>query len=1073
MTNYDAWKRVLRNDQGVDYTSTRRMVIGVLGAALLIDLVLVLANVIVGVMLGFGALVLIALVYAIRGNLLPGRLLIPAAGLAMLGYLMLFNKGLRDVAALGLPVILLVASLMMGRWGAVLYGALSLVLIAILWAAEASGLIRNVFSPFNTSVDYAIGGLIIVLITSLQWLIISRLNESVRRARDNEQAQAQANQQLRELQTALEERMTELKQAESARRISEQKYRSFIAESLEGFVLTDEQGAIVDWNAAQERITGLRREEVIGQFLWEVQWRLHPPERQSHARADMIRTMIQQSLQTGQAAFFGQVAEVEISLPDRQRAYIEQAAFPIKTEQGYCIASTVRDVTARKHSEEALRDSEALYQSLVEILPMSVCRKDLAGRFTFVNQRYCREFKLTSAEIIGKTDYDLHPAELAEQYRESDRVVIAGGQTVEMIEEHEPLGGERSYVQVFKSPIHDAKGQPNGIQIVYWDVTERKRTEYIVELRLKLMDFAATHSLEDLLQKTLDEVGELTNSPIGFYHFVEADQQTLSLQAWSTRTLNEFCHAEGKGLHYPIEQAGVWTDCVRERRPVIHNDYAALPHRRGLPEGHSPLIRELIVPISRDGRIVAILGVGNKAQAYTEREVEIVSYVADLAWEIAERKRAEQQIRQQAARAEALAELSQLLSQVSQDYQLVLDTVVRRCAELIGDGASVFMYDPDQPQLELAAAYNSDPDAIQIFREHMLTNPIRVDEGAYGHVLKTSQPVLVPVVPLEKMLAEATPERRTYYQRLPLYSAMFAPLRAQGKILGVLGLGRHVPSRNYVPEDLTFLQDIADRSALALLNSRLYGELQQELLERKQLIKELEAKNAELERFTYTVSHDLKSPLVTIRGFLGFLERDAISGDMTRLKTDMTRIVVATDKMQRLLTELLELSRIGRMMNPPQAVPFETIVREALELVHGRLAARGVQVEVAGDLPVVYGDRVRLVEVMQNLIDNACKFMGDQADPRISIGVRGSDRDGKPIVFVRDNGIGIDPQYHAKVFGLFDKLDPKSDGTGIGLALVKRIIEVHGGKIWLESESGHGATFCFTLPRPDVVLPVA
>jgi signal transduction histidine kinase/DNA-binding LacI/PurR family transcriptional regulator len=227
---------------------------------------------------------------------------------------------------------------------------------------------------------------------------------------------------------------------------------------------------------------------------------------------------------------------------------------------------------------------------------------------------------------------------------------------------------------------------------------------------------------------------------------------------------------------------------------------------------------------------------------------------------------------------------------------------------------------------------------------------------------------------------------------------------------------------------------------------------------------DLEAKNAELERFTYTVSHDLKAPLITIRGFLGFVEQDAQAGNWERFAVDMTRIVEATEKMRRLLDDLLELSRIGRLMNAPESVPLSAAVHEALQVVQGHIAARGVQIEVAPELPTVYGDRARLVEVLQNLIDNACKFMGAQAEPRISIGVRGADRDGKPIVSVQDNGIGIEPQYHEKVFGLFDKLDPRSEGTGIGLALVKRIVEVHGGRIWVESQAGQGAAFCFTLP---------
>ena len=232
--------------------------------------------------------------------------------------------------------------------------------------------------------------------------------------------------------------------------------------------------------------------------------------------------------------------------------------------------------------------------------------------------------------------------------------------------------------------------------------------------------------------------------------------------------------------------------------------------------------------------------------------------------------------------------------------------------------------------------------------------------------------------------------------------------------------------------------------------------------ERETLIVELEAKNAELERFTYTVSHDLKSPLITIGGFVGFLEKDALSGNLERVKADIVRINDALTRMQRLLDELLELSRIGRIINSPEAVSLAAIAREAVESARGQIEACGVQVDIASDLPTVYGDRVRLVEVVQNLVDNACKFMGEQPHPRIEIGAWQGETG--PVFYVCDNGVGIEPQYHTKVFGLFDKLDPQSDGTGVGLALVKRIIETHGGKIWVESEgSGRGSAFCFTL----------
>ncbi len=247
---------------------------------------------------------------------------------------------------------------------------------------------------------------------------------------------------------------------------------------------------------------------------------------------------------------------------------------------------------------------------------------------------------------------------------------------------------------------------------------------------------------------------------------------------------------------------------------------------------------------------------------------------------------------------------------------------------------------------------------------------------------------------------------------------------------------------------------------------RAFSELETKAEHERRVSAELEVKNAELERFTYTVSHDLKSPLVTIRGFLGLLRRDVERGDRERVDDDIRRIEGATDTMRLLLHDLLELSRIGRVVHPPQEVPFGELVREALARTSGPIAERGVDVEVAPGLPTVRGDRERLVEVLQNLIENAVKYLGEEPSPRIEIGVEAG-RDG-PVFFVRDNGIGIDPRYHDLIFGLFERLDADTEGTGVGLALVKRIVEIHGGRIRVESEGrGRGSTFRFTLPGSD------
>lgn len=234
---------------------------------------------------------------------------------------------------------------------------------------------------------------------------------------------------------------------------------------------------------------------------------------------------------------------------------------------------------------------------------------------------------------------------------------------------------------------------------------------------------------------------------------------------------------------------------------------------------------------------------------------------------------------------------------------------------------------------------------------------------------------------------------------------------------------------------------------------------------RETLIRELEGKNAELERFTYTVSHDLKSPLITIRSFASLLERDSQEGKADVLKRDITRINNAAETMQTLLSDLLELSRVGRVISPPSKVSFETIAQEAVDLLSGPITERGATVEIAPGLPDVQVDHVRIREVLVNLIENAIKFTDPQPDPKIWIGANLEGPD--PVFYVRDNGSGIDPRYLVRIFNLFEKLEPAIPGTGIGLPIAKRIIEMHGGKIWAESEGpGKGTTIRFTLPCP-------
>lgn len=511
--------------------------------------------------------------------------------------------------------------------------------------------------------------------------------------------------------------------------------------------------------------------------------------------------------------------------------------------------------------------------------------------------------------------------------------------------------------------------------------------------------------LEDVLQTIVSQAAQIMDTSHGYIYLVQADEKTIR----ATTGVGIFSESVGKKLKPDEGLAGkVWTS----GQPLNVPNYHAWPGRSH--QFDDVTFHAVVgVPLTSRLHVIGVLGLAHlePGRVFSGADIELLSQFAQLASVALENARLYSLVQQELIERKQTEESLQM-------FQYSIDQAMDAIFWM--DRFGGFSYVNEKACLSLGYT-----------REELLN--LRLWE-------------IDPVYPRE--LWDVNWEKYQKDRQGGDEHVETLHRRKDGSVFPVEVFSKHLWFGNRELH-IAVVRDITERKHTEA--------------EREKLITDLENKNAELERFTYTVSHDLKSPLVTIRGFLGFVEQDTQSGDTERLQADIQRISDATDRMHRLLRELTQLARVGQLMNAPVLIPFADLVREVLEVVHGQLEAGGIKVRVQPNLPDVYGDRPRLVEVLQNLIDNAAKYMGDQPNPRIEIGWQ-EDENSDPIFYIRDNGIGIAPEYHEMIFGLFNKLDATSDGTGIGLAIVKRIIEVHGGRIWVESEVGRETTFYFTLP---------
>jgi diguanylate cyclase (GGDEF)-like protein/PAS domain S-box-containing protein len=312
------------------------------------------------------------------------------------------------------------------------------------------------------------------------------------------------------------------------------------------------------------------------------------------------------------------------------------------------------DIAIRRETEEALRISQENLTKAFHASPDAILITRLRdGRLLDVNDGFCRLMEYLREEALDSSTIQLS---LWADPHDRDRMIAAltgEGRVHNSEYEFRKKSGEILHCLVSAETI-DLGGEPHILSIVR-DISELHRAREILRLRLNLWEYSADHTVDELMQKALDDIEALTGSAISFYHFVMEDEKTLALQTWSTRTEREFCQAEGKGRHYGLDLAGVWADAIRLRKPVIHNDFASLPGRKGMPEGHAAVHRELVVPTILGGQIVSVLGIGNKPSPYDERDAALLDSIADIIWTIVDHKRTDEKIHGLQRRLEEMA----------------------------------------------------------------------------------------------------------------------------------------------------------------------------------------------------------------------------------------------------------------------------------------------------------------------------------------------------------------------------------------------------------------------------------
>jgi PAS domain S-box-containing protein len=739
----------------------------------------------------------------------------------------------------------------------------------------------------------------------------------------------------------------ERKQTESTLKENEQRLRASFNNAAIGIVEVDPNDRFINANRRICEMLGYEESEFLGKNVREI---TAPEDR------DMSDS-VNEKIHSGEVKV--QQYEKRYLRRDGSIIWVNVIVSGVYDSDGKHINSigTVEDITERKKTEKALRDSEERLRLLADNISQMVWTSDPTGKPFWFNKRWY-DYTGTTLDELQQSGYLLvnHPEQSKKIYQNYLKS-IESGQIWEETYQMRNKNGEYRWFLTRMVPVSDNQGK-----ISVWFGTSTDIHEKIQS--------------EESLRKNEQRLSAIfNNAAIGI---VELDNQTKFIMV-NDRVCEILGYSKEELLNKTVLDVTAPEDKEHSR-----SMYEAIAM------GETNMLNYEKRYIKKDGNQIwvhiSISAIRNEFGEY----IRSIGTVKD----ITNRKATEGKLKES---EEKFRSLFENITEGVALYEVVKGPESRPAFKLIDVN----------PAFKEYTQYNSEKDITKLFQDCKNSYPYD-----FAHVAETREPFK--------------------------FEGHLAPLN-KDFVINVIS-----PKHG---QFATVLEDITEQKRIEL---------------------ELKQKNDELTRFIYTVSHDLKSPLVTIKSFTTYLKEDIVENDIEAQSKDINFIQGAVDRMGRLLDELLELSRIGRKEITKTYVSLQEILKNATEMVAGRLAQKHVQVTFTGPEVMLYGHSERLVQLYQNLLDNAAKFTGDQKQPLVEIGSF-VDADNQIVLYVKDNGLGIDPKYHHKIFGLFEKLDVSTEGTGIGLALIKRIVEVHGGDIWFHSDGvGKGTIFYFTLEKTYV-----